>query len=163
MAILDASGRLAQTVRALPSHGRGRGFESLIAHHDSRKPATALVHDAAEAWASGYTRLADRFTHSACVLLGSDVKLDFEEHRDDRPPVRCGVASEQVRTAWHKTRGPHAMRDWRLELALSVSIVVAALFVLPLAIVLVCTAGAVISGALRFAYFYAQTRKASPA
>ena len=26
-------GRLAQLVRALPSHGRGRGFESPIAHH----------------------------------------------------------------------------------------------------------------------------------
>ena len=26
-------GRLAQLVRALPSHGRGLGFESLVAHH----------------------------------------------------------------------------------------------------------------------------------
>ncbi len=26
-------GRLAQLVRALPSHGRGRGFESRGAHH----------------------------------------------------------------------------------------------------------------------------------
>ena len=30
-------GRLAQLVRALPSHGRGLGFESLIAHHRSLK------------------------------------------------------------------------------------------------------------------------------
>ena len=30
-----ASGRLAQLARALPSHGRGRWFESSIAHHES--------------------------------------------------------------------------------------------------------------------------------
>ena len=30
--ILAGPGRLAQSVRALPSHGRGRGFESRIAH-----------------------------------------------------------------------------------------------------------------------------------
>lgn len=35
-ASLSRFGRLAQLVRALPSHGRGRGFESLIAH--SEKP-----------------------------------------------------------------------------------------------------------------------------
>ena len=28
----DALGRIAQPVRALPSHGRGRGFEFLYAH-----------------------------------------------------------------------------------------------------------------------------------
>ena len=30
---LPHSGRVAQLVRALPSHGRGQGFESLRAHH----------------------------------------------------------------------------------------------------------------------------------
>ena len=31
-----SQGRLAQLVRALPSHGRGPGFESLTAHHDQQ-------------------------------------------------------------------------------------------------------------------------------
>ena len=34
-AMVTASGRLAQLVRALPSHGRGHWFESSIAHPDT--------------------------------------------------------------------------------------------------------------------------------
>ena len=34
-AILAGPGRLAQLVRALPSHGRGHGFESRIAHRET--------------------------------------------------------------------------------------------------------------------------------
>jgi hypothetical protein len=34
-------GRLAQLVRALPSHGRGLGFESLIAHHCRKVPSVS--------------------------------------------------------------------------------------------------------------------------
>jgi hypothetical protein len=34
----SAYGRLAQLVRALPSHGRGRGFESRIAHRGTPDP-----------------------------------------------------------------------------------------------------------------------------
>lgn len=36
-----AFGRLAQLARALPSHGRGRWFESSIAHHTRTPPAQA--------------------------------------------------------------------------------------------------------------------------
>ena len=38
-AIVTASGRLAQLVRALPSHGRGHWFESSIAHTLTRHPS----------------------------------------------------------------------------------------------------------------------------
>ena len=37
-AIVTASGRLAQLVRALPSHGRGHWFESSIAHPETSDP-----------------------------------------------------------------------------------------------------------------------------
>ena len=36
------TGRLAQLVRALPSHGRGRGFESLSAHATLRLVQVAI-------------------------------------------------------------------------------------------------------------------------
>ncbi len=42
-AMVTARGRLAQLVRALPSHGRGHWFESSIAHTDKRDPCVWAV------------------------------------------------------------------------------------------------------------------------
>jgi hypothetical protein len=44
--ILTDLGRLAQMVRAPPSHGGGRGFKSLIAHFE--KPQVTRLLDGAE-------------------------------------------------------------------------------------------------------------------
>ncbi len=42
---LPSFGRLAQLVRALPSHGRGHKFESCIAHHFAPIPHSMFLHE----------------------------------------------------------------------------------------------------------------------
>ena len=59
-AIVTASGRLAQLVRALPSHGRGHWFESSIAHPEIPK------------WISASS--TPPFVESICISHGSKVK-----------------------------------------------------------------------------------------
>ena len=47
-AIVTASGRLAQLVRALPSHGRGHWFESSIAHDSKDDLEVSVMPQASE-------------------------------------------------------------------------------------------------------------------
>src|ERR1700758_1506079 len=59
-------GRLAQLVRALPSHGRGQRFKSFVAHHSSR--AALSFHFGTNPFGESKTR--QKCAQSVVVSLG---------------------------------------------------------------------------------------------
>jgi hypothetical protein len=74
------------------------------------------------------------------------------------------VVRDELRAAFRETRqGTLAIKDWRLELALSVVLVTVMLIVFPLDLFLTCMAGAFVGQLIRFAYFYAKVHHATPA